>query len=103
MKADDIIQTFSTMTPEELKEVFGRLTRAFAQKAENLYDENPEGNGKLAQPYSDISYMMTGASEAFDEGEDADAPVDEAPVTANTTRTPTLTEVTSRRNPWGGR
>lgn len=104
MKLDDIVQAFSEMTPEDLKETCGRLARVFANKAEDIYDRDPENNGEVAQPYADISDLMAEASEVFEEPE-GQQPVDDAEVSANTEpRVPTLSEVTARKsNPWGGR
>jgi hypothetical protein len=103
VKAEDIIQAISTMTPEEIMNLTERLARVFAEKAESIFDQDPEKNAPLAQPYADISDAMSDASMAFTEPEGT-LPVDEAPVSANTTpRTPKLAEVTgTAKKSWGG-
>ena len=103
MKTDDIVQAFATMTPDEIKDVCARLARVFAEKAEAKYDADPENNGRVAQPYADISDFMAEASFAFEEPE-APSPVDAQALSANTEpRTPKLSEVTaSTKKSWGG-
>lgn len=101
MKTDDIIEAFTKLTPEELVDVTSRLARLYAEKAESIFDQDPEKNAPLAQPYADVSDAMSDASLAWTPDDDV-MPVDEEPVVANTKpRTPKLSEVT--RKSWGGR
>lgn len=103
MNTQDIINAILAADPSQLREVFATLHKGFAEKAEALYDQNPEENGLLAQPYADISDLCGEASLAFDETENQGA-VDEQPVRQEAAPITVTQAIEARaKNPWGGR
>lgn len=71
MKTSEVIEYLAGLEPEELKSVFSELSKRFSERAETLYDQNPDENGLLAQPYADISDLMEAASVVFDDVDNA--------------------------------
>lgn len=105
MNKDELVAAIMALDPVSLREVFSKLARGFDQKAEHLYDENPEHNGVLAQPYSDLGDLCDSCSQVF-EGPEAAMPVDtEAPVpqVEPVTVTAAVTRQVTSGNPWGRR
>lgn len=98
MTTQQIISALLVAESSELKEVFAALAKGFSEKAESLYDANPEENGLIAQPYAEIADTCLSASLAFDEPEDS-APIEEEPQPV------TVSAVVERsmQNPWGRR
>ena len=79
-----------------------KVADTFSEKAEAIYDQNPEENGLLAQPYADIADLVGEASMAFE----AQAPVDSPLPQAHTPSAQTVSQVVAKKvtgNPWGGR
>lgn len=106
MTPESIVKALQVMEPEQLQKVFEQATRMFANKAEALYDQDPENNGRLAQPYADLAMMMESASLVWEEEEGQQAPVDGEELSANAPQQPPkLSAVVSanREDPWGGR
>lgn len=100
---DDVLAYFRSAEPAELREVLSRMADAFSEKAEVIYDQNPEQNGLLAQPYADIADLVAEASMVFESA--AAVPIDVQAKATHTTA-PTVSEVvakTLKGNPWGGR
>jgi hypothetical protein len=102
----DIINKLLTSDAFSLKEVFSALAKGFGQKAEKIYDENPEENGLTAQPFADLGDLCAEASTVFDEPEeiavDDGFPVEQsAPVTV--TQAIQAQAIAKIGNPWGGR
>lgn len=103
MNKDDLIKALVAYDPVTLREVFSLLAKGFAEKAEALYDQNPEENGTLAQPYADIADLCDEAAMVFDPA--ATGPVDsieEKPQGQPVTVTAAVTKRPSS-NPWGSR
>ena len=103
---DDVLAYFNSAEPAELRELLIGIADAFSAKAEALYDQNPEENGLIAQPYADIADLVGEASMVF-EGQPTVAPVDAPPASAHTPSARTVSQVVAARkvtgNPWGGR
>jgi hypothetical protein len=99
MSTQEIINALLAAEPSALREVFSALHSGFAQKAEAIYDANPQENGLLAQPYADLSDAMATASVAFEEPavDVGSERVESAPLTV------TQAIEARSRNPWGGR
>jgi hypothetical protein len=104
MTPESIVKALQVMEPEQLQKVFEQATRMFSNKAEALYDQDPENNGRLAQPYADLAMMMESAAMVWEE-EESGPPVDGEELSADAQQTPKLSEVVSatRGDPWGGR
>ena len=103
---DQIVKAFQEMTPEQIKQALSAVSRALASKAESLYDQDPENNGRLAQPYADISLMMETASQVWDEEEDPaiEEEDDFAQPPEQVEKPVTVTQaVTAAKDPWSGR
>ena len=101
---DDVITYLQNAEPSELREVLARVADVFSEKAEALYDQNPEENGLLAQPYADIADLVGEASMVFEA--QGQPPVDVQPTSAHTAVAPTVSQVVAKKvtgNPWGGR
>jgi hypothetical protein len=104
---EEVLAYFQKADPTELREVLAKVADAFSEKAEALYDKNPEENGLLAQPYADIADLVGEASMVF-EGQ-APPPVDVSPSSSQTPPVPTVSQVVAARkvkvtgNPWGNR
>ncbi len=100
---EEVLAYFQNSEPTELREVLARVADAFSEKAEAIYDQNPEENGLLAQPYADIADLVGEASMVFEGQPPVDAPV----ASAHTPAAPTVSQVVAARkvtgNPWGGR
>jgi hypothetical protein len=100
---DDVIAYLQNAEPTELREVLARVAEVFSEKAETIYDQNPEHNGLLAQPYADIADLVGEASMVFEA--QGQPPVDVQPTSAHTAA-PTVSQVVAKKvtgNPWGGR
>jgi hypothetical protein len=106
MTPNEIINALLVAEPSTLKEVFAGLYSAFAKKAEDIYDANPQENGLLAQPYADLGDLMNEASNVFEEPEEP-LVVDEAPLIEQAAPTTVSQAVEARakmvKDPWGGR
>ena len=106
MNKDELVTALLGLDPLSLKEIFARASRGFDQKAEALYDANPEENGLLAQPYSDLADLLETCSQVFENP--GDAPVDtpaEVPQVQVATVTAAVTKQVKEagNNPWGRR
>lgn len=102
------------MSPEQLTELFNGLAVSFGNRANLVYEGNPEEHGLLAQPYADISDLLAEAAMAFSDGKmeilpssdasdvftqkvDDNAGSVSAAVKAATSTAP------ARKSPWGDR
>ena len=106
MSNQEIINKLLSASAFDLKEVFSALSKGFGQKAERIYDENPEENGLIAQPFADLGDLCAEASAVFDEPEeiavDDGLPVEQsAPTTV--TQAIQAQAIAKIGNPWGGR
>mgnify|MGYP001593860967 CR=1 FL=1 len=85
MKPEELVDIVSRMEPEALRDFCALAGRVFAAKAEAIYDQNPEENGDLAQPYADLADMFNEGAMVFDAPMEApldqSTVVEEAPVT----------------------
>lgn len=105
---DEVLAYFQSAEPAELRELLIGIADAFSAKAETIYDQNPEENGLIAQPYADIADLVGEASMVF-EGQPSQLapPVDAQPASAHTPSARTVSQVVAARkvtgNPWGGR
>lgn len=100
MNNAELIKAMLDMSPQDIKEVFDQLAKGFAEKAERIYDTNPEENGLLAQPYAFISDSCESISASFDESDDISTPFEEAVDAPGPT---TVTAAIGLVNPWRGR
>ncbi len=66
MTLDELVN----LPPQTIADELAKLATAFADKAEVLYDGDPENNGMVAQPYADVASMVFSASQAWDPEED---------------------------------
>lgn len=69
---DELLASIASMQPEELTSLFESLAEAFSQRAEKVYDVDPDNNGLIAQPYARLADCMAEASRAFTD--EAEAP-----------------------------
>lgn len=104
MTNSDVVKRLLSAQPSELRELFSMLHTEFAKKAESIYDENPEENGLIAQPYADLSDLMQEASAVFEEPELVlnSEPLDEGPTTV-TQAVQASVQARYKGNPWGSR
>lgn len=105
MNNQELITALLAAEPVALKEVFAALAKGFAQKAESIYDANPDENGLIAQPYADLSDLCSEASQVFEEPDESLASIDESMVmeeAAPATVTQAV-EARAKLNPWGNR
>lgn len=116
MTPEQIVAALQAMNPEQLQKTMELATRAFTQKAEALYDQDPENNGLVAQPYAELATMFESGAMIWDEPEDA-LPIDDEELTVDTAPSPvsqatglslgagglSLRPAPKVTNPWGGR
>jgi hypothetical protein len=81
--------------------MFSTLSARFSEKAERLYDADPNENGLLAQPYADIADCCLEASTAFDDPDEV-AMLDDAPEAVATVSS-VVAASAPVKNPWGNR
>ena len=89
-------------SPEVISEYITRMAEAFAKKAEETYDLDPEQNGEVAQPYADLANHLDQASLVWDNDEepmDPDFIFNEPDPAAPTVTAKAAAE--TKRNPWG--
>lgn len=102
------------MSPEQLSELFNGLSLAFSNRANKVYEGNPEEHGVLAQPYADISDLLAEAAMAFDVGKTEILPSSDASdvftqkVDDNTGTVSAAVKASTptspvRKSPWGDR
>jgi hypothetical protein len=105
MNPQDVINALLNAEPLQIKEVFAALAKGFGQKAESIYDTNPEENGLIAQPYADLSDLCSEASLVFEEPDASLASIDESfDMEEATPATVTqAVEARAKLNPWGNR
>ena len=106
MSNQEIINKLLTADAFALKEVFSALAKGFGQKAEKIYDENPEENGLIAQPFADLGDLCAEAASVFEEPEetlvDDGLPVEQSGPTT-VTQAIQAQAIAKIGNPWGGR
>lgn len=106
MNPQDVINALLAAEPLQIKEVFAALARGFGQKAEGIYDKNPDENGLIAQPYADLSDLCSEAAMVFEEPDESLATVDESfdmEEAAVPTTVTQAVEARAKQNPWGNR
>jgi len=106
MNNQELINALLASEPVALKEIFATLAKGFGQKAESIYDANPEENGLIAQPYADLSDLCSEASMVFEEPDTSLASIDES-MDMEEAAPATVTQAVEARakigNPWGNR
>ena len=108
MTPEQLVQALQSMEPHHLQQTAELASRMFSQKAEAIYDQDPENNGRKAQLYADIAQLLTEASMVFAPVEEmvSAAVVDDELPMPNTQRPTTVTQAVEARevkDPWGGR
>ncbi len=106
MTREELVQALLALDPVSLRDTLARLAKGFDAKAEGFYDADPEENGLLAQPYSDLSYLMEMASQVFEQNP-TEGTIDEGPE-APQHEPQTVTAAIAKKamptsNPWGRR
>jgi len=92
------------MSNKDVQKVAELATRLFTQRADDIYSEDPENNGRPAQHWADIAMLFEQIALVGEEPED-DNPVDDPELEQETPRPTTVSQAiaASGRDPWGGR
>lgn len=104
MTPEQVVEALKGMSEKDVQKVAELATRMFSQKAEDIYDEDPENNGRPAQHWADIAMLTEQIALVGEEVED-DNPVDDPELEQEAPRPTTVSQAVSAstKDPWGGR
>jgi len=105
MTPESLVQALAAMSDDDLRRTAELAARFFAQKAEQVYEQDPENNGRKAQEYADVSTCLEEAALIGVEPE-GPSPIEDDELLNEPSAPTTVSQavaVRATKNPWAGR